>query len=88
MQLTEKHIDYWHKNLVLTTILLVIWFLVTYVMAWFARPLAEINFFGWPLSFYMAAQGSLIIYVILIGVYAWKMRQNDLEHDVAEGEEG
>ena len=87
MQLTEKHRDYWHKNLVLSGILLFIWFLVTYVMAWFARPLAEINFFGWPLSFYMAAQGSLIIYVIIIAVYAWQMRKNDLEHDVAEGEE-
>ena len=87
MQLTEKHRDYWHKNLVLSGILLFIWFLVTYVMAWFARPLAEINFFGWPLSFYMAAQGSLIIYVIIIAVYAWQMRKNDIEHDVAEGEE-
>ena len=87
MELTEKHRDYWHKNLVLSGILLFIWFLVTYVMAWFARPLAEINFFGWPLSFYMAAQGSLIIYVIIIAVYAWQMRKNDLEHDVAEGEE-
>ena len=87
MELTEKHRDYWRKNLVLSGILLFIWFLVTYVMAWFARPLAEINFFGWPLSFYMAAQGSLIIYVIIIAVYAWQMRKNDIEHDVAEGEE-
>ena len=87
MELTEKHRDYWRKNLVLSGILLFIWFLVTYVMAWYARPLAEINFFGWPLSFYMAAQGSLIIYVIIIAVYAWQMRKNDIEHDVAEGEE-
>ena len=87
MELTEKHRDYWRKNLVLSGILLFIWFLVTYVMAWYARPLAEINFFGWPLSFYMAAQGSLIIYVIIIAVYAWQMRKNDIQHDVAEGEE-
>jgi putative solute:sodium symporter small subunit len=87
MQLTEKHKDYWRKNLVLTAILLAIWFVVTYVMAWFARPLAEINFFGWPLSFYMAAQGSLIVYVLIIGFYALQMRKNDIEHDVQEGEE-
>jgi putative solute:sodium symporter small subunit len=86
MQLTEKHVDYWRKNLRLTAILLVIWFIVTYVMIWFARPLAEINFFGWPLSFYMAAQGSLIVYVILIAIYAVKMRRYDIEHGVAEGE--
>lgn len=87
MQLTTKHKEYWHKNLVLTAVLLVIWFLVTFVMAWYARPLAEINFFGWPLSFYMAAQGSLIIYVVLIYVYAKRMRKLDLEYNVEEGDE-
>ena len=50
-------------------------------------PSAEINFFGWPLSFYMAAQGSLIIYVILIYVYAKTMRKLDLEFNVEEGDE-
>ena len=86
MQLTETHRDYWRKNLRLTAILLVIWFVVTYVMAWYAIPLAEIKMFGWPFSFYMAAQGSLIVYVLIIGFYAWKMRQYDIEHGVQEGE--
>ena len=87
MQLTAKHKEYWRKNLNLTAVLLVIWFLVTFVMAWYARPLAQINFFGWPFSFYMAAQGSLIVYVVLIYVYAKKMRKLDLEYNVDEGDE-
>jgi putative solute:sodium symporter small subunit len=87
MQLTEKHQEYWRRNLRLTALLLFIWFVVTYVMAWFAVPLAEINFFGWPLSFYMAAQGSLIIYVVIIYVYAKKMRTLDLEYGVDEGDD-
>lgn len=87
MQLTEKHVDYWRKNLRISAILLLIWFVATYVMAFYARELATINFFGWPLSFYMAAQGSLIIYVAIIGYYAMYMRKLDVEHDVAEGEE-
>ena len=87
MQLTETHVDYWRKNLRLTAILLTIWFVVTYLMAWFARPLAEINFFDWPFSFYMAAQGSLVIYILIIGYYARQMRKWDAEHGVAEGEE-
>ncbi len=87
MQLTEKHIDYWRKNLMLTGVLLFIWFVATFVLAWYAVPLAEIKFFGWPFSFYMAAQGSLIIYVVIIGVYALQMRKWDIEHDVHEGEE-
>jgi putative solute:sodium symporter small subunit len=87
MQLTEKHREYWKKNLNLTIVLLAIWFVVTFVMAYFARPLAEINFFGWPLSFYMGAQGSLIIYVVIIWYYAKRMRQLDVEYGVEEGEE-
>jgi putative solute:sodium symporter small subunit len=87
MQLTQSHVDYWQKNLRLTAILLAIWFVVTYVMSWYAVPLAEIKFFGWPLSFYMGAQGSLIIYVAIIGFYALQMRKYDLEHGVHEGED-
>jgi putative solute:sodium symporter small subunit len=87
MQLTEHHHEYWRKNLRVTAILLTIWFVVTFVMAFFARELATINFFGWPFSFYMAAQGSLIVYVVIIGFYANYMRKLDIEHDVAEGEE-
>ena len=36
MQLTQTHVDYWHKNLMLTAILLVIWFVATFILAWFA----------------------------------------------------
>ena len=86
MQLTEKHEEYWKRNLRLTAVLLFIWFVVTYVMGYFAIPLAKINFFGWPLSFYMAAQGSLIIYVVIIWYYARSMRKLDLEYGVDEGE--
>ncbi len=86
MQLTETHRDYWRKNLGLTAVLLAIWFVATFVVAWYAIPLAEIKFFGWPLSFYMMAQGSLIIYVLIIGFYAWQMRKWDIDHGVEEGE--
>jgi putative solute:sodium symporter small subunit len=86
MQLTEKHKEYWSRNLKITGVLLLIWFVVTFVMGYFAIPLAEINFFGWPLSFYMAAQGSLIIYVAILYYYARKMRQLDVEYGVDEGD--
>ncbi|NBW48060.1 MAG: DUF4212 domain-containing protein, partial [Betaproteobacteria bacterium] len=56
MEVTENHRRYWQKNLRLTAVLLGIWFVVTYVVAFFARDLASINFFGWPFSFYMGAQ--------------------------------
>jgi len=86
MQLTEKHNQYWHKNLVITAVLLAVWFLVTFVEAWYARELNGITFFGFPLGFYMSAQGSLAIYVVIIGVYAVYMKKLDREYGVDEGD--
>ena len=87
MQLSEKHQEYWHKNLVITAILLFIWFVATFVEIWFARELnSSMTFLGFPLAFYMSAQGSLIIYVALIGIYALLMRKLDLEYKVDEGD--
>ncbi len=87
MQLTAKHKEYWNKNLVITGILLLIWFIVTFVEAWYARELNTISFFGFPLGFYMSAQGSLIVYVVLIWIYQKYMNGLDIEYGVHEGED-
>jgi len=86
MELTEKHHEYWRKNLAVTAILLLIWFIVTFVEAWYARELNGMTFFGFPLGFYMSAQGSLAIYVAIIGYYAWHMGKLDKEYNVDEGD--
>jgi putative solute:sodium symporter small subunit len=86
MQLSEKHKEYWHKNLKITAVLLGIWFFVTFVIGWFARELS-FNFLGWPFSFYMGAQGALIVYVWIIWYYARYMNRLDQEYGVDEGEE-
>jgi len=87
MQLTEKHRQYWKKNLRLTAALLTIWFVVTFVVGWFARDLQNITILGFPLPFYMGAQGSLVIYVLIIGYYAWAMNKLDREYGVDERDE-
>jgi len=86
MQLTERHQEYWRKNLSITAVLLAIWFIATFVMGYYARDLS-FDFFGWPFSFYMAAQGSLIIYVLIIWYYAHYMNKLDREYGVDEGDE-
>jgi putative solute:sodium symporter small subunit len=86
MELTQGHHEYWRKNLVYTAILLFVWFVVTFVEAWYARELNTITFFGWPLGFWFSAQGSLAIYVAIIGIYAVLMRKLDLEYNVDEGD--
>ena len=85
MELTAKHHEYWRKNLVITAILLAIWFVATFVVGWYARELNSITFLGFPLGFYMSAQGSLVIYVAIIGVYALYMKKLDIEYGVSEG---
>ena len=86
MELSEKHLEYWRKNLRITGVLLSVWFVVTFVEAWFARDLNTMTFLGFPLGFYMSAQGSLIIYVALIGIYALMMHKLDKEYGVNEGD--
>jgi putative solute:sodium symporter small subunit len=87
MQLSEKHQEYWQRNLRLTAVLLAIWFVVTFVVIYFAPQLNEIVIMGFPFAFYMGAQGSLIIYVLIIWFYARRMNQLDNEYGVQEGEE-
>ena len=86
MELSAKHEEYWRKNLVITAILMVIWFVVTFVEGWYARELNSITFLGFPLGFYMSAQGSLIIYVVIIWFYARHMNKLDKEYNVQEEE--
>ncbi len=86
MELSEKHKEYWRKNVTMTIILMVIWAVVTFVVGYYARDLS-FNFFGWPFSFWMGAQGALVIYVVIIGFYAWYMNKLDQEYGVAEGDE-
>lgn len=83
MQLTEKHRVYWRRTLRVTSILLAIWFVATFVVAFFARELNQIEFIG-PLGFYMGAQGSLIIYVLITVYYA--RHQNKLDDELGAPE--
>jgi putative solute:sodium symporter small subunit len=85
MQVSDNHQRYWKKNLRITAILMVIWFVVTFVVAFYARDLS-FTMFGWPFSFWMGAQGALVIYVVIIAYYAHYMNKLDQEHGVAEEE--
>jgi putative solute:sodium symporter small subunit len=81
----EQKESYWKYNVRLTTILLVIWFVVTYLLGgiW-AGTLNEIQILGFPLGYYMAAQGSLAIFVIEIAIYAKLMNAKDIEFGIRE----
>ncbi len=80
-EVREAH---WAKTKSLTFTVLVIWFIFSFVVHWFADSLNSFSFLGFPFGFYMAAQGSLAIFVILI---FWLVRRQgaiDEEFGVAE----
>ena len=87
MSPTQKHKEYWQRNLRMTTFLLVVWFVVTFVVSFFARELSGLTIFGFPLGFYMGAQGALVIYVLIVWYYARYMNALDTEYNAHEGED-
>lgn len=73
--------QYWRSNLRVTALLLLVWFIVTFGVSFFAREL-NFRFLGWPFSFWVAAQGALLVYGLIIAFYAWYM--NRLEQRLRE----
>ncbi|EHR72546.1 putative solute:sodium symporter small subunit [Burkholderiales bacterium JOSHI_001] len=74
----EKVRRYWPRTATLTWQLMALWFGATFGVAYFARDL-NFSFFGWPFSFWVGAQGALIVYLLLIWAYARAMDRMDRE---------
>jgi putative solute:sodium symporter small subunit len=68
---------HWCRTRRLSALLLLLWLLTTFCAAFFARELAGLSVFGWPLSFYLAAQGASLVYLAILAFYAWRMRKLD-----------
>ncbi len=81
----EKH---WEKTRGLMILTLVIWFIFGYLIFMFGSSLNEGSFLGYPLAYYMCAQGSIIAFVVLIFWFANKQEKIDDEFGFSEsGEE-
>jgi putative solute:sodium symporter small subunit len=78
---------YWSENKRLTTVTLVIWALVSFGAAFFVESLNAIVIFGFPLGYYMGAQGSLVVFVALIFNYSSMMNKIDRKYGLQEEEE-
>jgi putative solute:sodium symporter small subunit len=75
---------YWKKTSRLMWIILTLWAIFSFVIPAFAVQLNDIVIFGFPLGFYMAAQGSLSSYVVLCFWNAYAQNKTDEEFGVAE----
>lgn len=84
MKLSENHRAYWRCNLLLTLSLLVVWFAVTFVAGYYARGLNAFSFLDFPLGFYIFAQGALIVYLAIVGIYVFVMNRLDRRYGVSE----
>lgn len=78
------HDAYWRKTRQLTLVLLALWLALTFGVTWFARDINNLMVLGFPLGFYMGAQGSLLLYLLIIVVYNRQMRKLDRLFQVEE----
>ena len=74
---TEAGRLYWRKTSVVTLWLLAVWIVATFGVVFFARDLSVWSFLGWPVSFYMAAQGTPAICLWIVWYYARFMNRLD-----------
>ena len=81
---TSDRVGYWNKTKNLMFVMLGLWVFFGYFVHLFAPQLNNIVILGFPLGFYMAAQGSLIAFVVMLFWFARKQNSIDEEHGVAE----
>jgi putative solute:sodium symporter small subunit len=73
----EARQRHWRSTLRVTALLLLVWLVVTFGVSYFARELS-FAFFGWPFSFWVGAQGALVVYLLIVAFYAWYMNRLDV----------
>ena len=79
---------YWKENIRLVLSLLTIWFMVSFGMGiLFVDALDEFRFFGFKFGFWMAQQGSIFCFVIIIFIYVYKMNKLDHKYGVDEDQD-
>ena len=86
---SRQRARHWERTRNLTVIVLVVWFVFSLLVHWFANSLNGVSFIGFPLGYYLAVQGSLIIFVLLIFYQNWQQDKIDsdagLSGDETEG---
>jgi putative solute:sodium symporter small subunit len=80
---TAARASYWRRTLHLTWVLLVVWFVASFVLPYGARDL-QFSLFGWPFSFWFVAQGAPLLFWLVVACYAVLMNRLDHAHGVAE----
>ncbi len=77
MPVAGYQLRYWRRVRALTLALLALWTVASVGVVLFARELSTVTVWGWPLHFYLAAQGVTLVYLALTGAYALAMLRLD-----------
>jgi putative solute:sodium symporter small subunit len=84
-QIPQSSKSYWRANLSLTFKVLIIWFSVSFGCGIiFKEELDQFSLGGAPFGFWMAQQGSIICFVILLIAYSYFMNKLDQKHGFEE----
>lgn len=78
---TERH---WSATKMLMFFMLFLWIVFGFGVHFFVKDLNTIQFLGFPLGFYMAAQGSLIVFVVILFWFAYAQDGIDRKYGAAE----
>jgi len=86
MNETSQKAVHWNRTRNLMIVHMVIWFIFSFVVHWIAPTLNKASVFHFPLGFYMAAQGSLIVFVVQLFAFAKQQDKIDRECGMAEAD--
>jgi putative solute:sodium symporter small subunit len=81
---TPDRVSYWNKTKNLMLVMMALWVFFGYIVHMFVTSLNNVVILGFPLGYYMAAQGSLIAFVVMLFIFASRQNAIDEEHGVAE----
>ena len=83
---SQNREEHWRRTRSLMIIHLIVWFFFAYILQWFASDLNQFRFLGFPVGFYMSAQGALFAFVIQLFVFVKQQDRIDHECGVAEAD--
>ncbi|MDH4324214.1 MAG: DUF4212 domain-containing protein [Betaproteobacteria bacterium] len=82
----SNRVVHWQRTRRLMIWHMIIWFIFSYLVHWFAKDLNAVKFMDFPLGFYMASQGSLVAFVVQLFIFSWQQHKIDVECGMAETE--
>lgn len=77
----ERH---WSRTSTLMWVMMALWVFFSFIIHMFVNQLNGISILGFPLGFYMAAQGSLVVFVVMLFIFARMQDSIDRQEGVAE----